>query len=41
MTCACGHEADEHEWRNGHPEGCEAEGCSCFYFEEDPDAERH
>lgn len=31
-TCACGHEADEHD--NGH-EHCTISGCRCVHYEQE------
>ena len=31
MTCACGHELDEHDALGA----CLVDDCRCFYFEED------
>lgn len=32
MTCACGHERDEHDDQGE----CQVDDCPCFYFEAEP-----
>ena len=34
-TCYCGHVEDEHDDKHA----CTIDGCDCFHYEEDPDAQ--
>lgn len=37
MTCACGHELDEHDSGGMDGTECCVEECDCIYFESDDD----